>query len=160
VDIWSLGCIWLEAAVWIVFGKRTIVEFRQNRRVEASQYGIDGEVFHKHNAVLDAVTNMFKWLRQHAHAEDDVTREMVSVIERMLSVQPKELPDTTWLKSKIDIVLAPAKNRFGEDHHLANQQKPDLTRSDRGMFDSSAYPVPPAMQMIDHAPTHAEPPTN
>ncbi|KAF2116786.1 hypothetical protein BDV96DRAFT_34877 [Lophiotrema nucula] len=103
VDIWSLGCIWLEAAVWVVFGHETLDDFRQRRGEEALMLGIDaGVVFHRHDAVLQTVTDMYRLLQDRALPDDTLTLKIVDIIKEMLSFQPGARPELSVLKSRVD----------------------------------------------------------
>ncbi|KAF2265882.1 kinase-like protein [Lojkania enalia] len=160
VDVWSLGCIWLEAAVWIVFGRDILDNFRKNRRDEARFYEIDaGEVFHKHDAVLGVVKGMIALIRERALPYDRITREMVNVIERMLSVRPKERPDTSYLKSTIDSIVAVTKKSLPGDPSPKNQQRPSAIPDSSNRVASSGYALPPDRQVSNPPMQQGQPST-
>ena len=82
VDIWSLGCVFSEAAVWLVYGKGVLLEYRRRRGYETVQFNgfRDGNCFHDGRQVLTTVTNIHKPLRAHARRSDHVTRRIVHMV--------------------------------------------------------------------------------
>lgn len=139
-----------------MFGKEELDEFRKQRRAEAHQYGIDGEVFHKHDAVLDTVATMCHSLRECSQAEDVVTPQMVGVIASMLRVRAKERPDTTELKTIIESIMAIAKKTFGANRRRADHQNSNPQHQFPGTY-ALDYPVPPEKQTADHARAYGQP---
>ena len=82
VDIWSLGCVFSEAAVWLVYGKGQLLEYRRQRGIETDQLNgfRDGNCFHDGRQVLTIVTNIHKTLSADARRSDHVTRRIVSMV--------------------------------------------------------------------------------
>ena len=70
IDIWSLGCIFSEAAVWIMGGRTALTEFRQSRKEEVSEIGIgDHDCFHDGRMALPLIRtytkNLYSVTRNH-----------------------------------------------------------------------------------------------
>ena len=82
VDIWSLGCVFSEAAVWLVYGKDQLFEYRRRRGNETEQiYGFrDGNCFHDGQRVLTTVTQIHKTLSADVRVCDHVTRRIVDMV--------------------------------------------------------------------------------
>ncbi|KAI9150717.1 Mitogen-activated protein kinase kinase [Paramyrothecium foliicola] len=102
VDMWALGCILMEIAVWISFGERGRQDFRQQRMQETS-YLPDHEdlgradCFHDGSKVLDCVSKIPELIELHGRKGDNITLQMVHLILYHLLVeedgrcQPKDL---------------------------------------------------------------------
>ncbi|KFY93298.1 hypothetical protein V500_03785 [Pseudogymnoascus sp. VKM F-4518 (FW-2643)] len=87
-DIWSLGCIFSEAARWLKDGHRGIMVYRQERERETSKIpGFrDGDCFHNGEDILNCVRQCHKNSVQNLRPEDVITRPVVGgLIETMLT---------------------------------------------------------------------------
>jgi hypothetical protein len=84
VDIWSLGCVLSEVAVWLVHDKNRLETYRQQRQDETKQlYDFrDGGAFHDSEKVLQSVGSMHDEVCTNVRNSDYVTR---FVIERMVA---------------------------------------------------------------------------
>ena len=82
VDIWSLGCVFSEAAVWLVYGKDHLLEYRRRRGNETEQIkGFrDGNCFHDGENVLTTVKTIHKTLPADVRLCDRVTRRIVNMV--------------------------------------------------------------------------------
>ncbi|RQM04828.1 hypothetical protein DH86_00003915, partial [Scytalidium sp. 3C] len=60
VDIWSLGCVFSEALIWIRYGYTGVKSYRQERKAETDRIpGFkDGDCFHNG---LDVLNTVSKW---------------------------------------------------------------------------------------------------
>jgi hypothetical protein len=88
-DIWSLGCVLSEAAVWSVLGKGGLAEYRIQRKLATDQLpGLsstaDSGCFHDGEKVLDAVFDMHHRVRNDRRQNDTIIVGMLSIIEDML----------------------------------------------------------------------------
>ena len=56
-DVWSLGCVFSEAAIWIANGCTSVEEYREQRQDECVRklHANAGDLFHDGTVVLDAV---------------------------------------------------------------------------------------------------------
>lgn len=84
VDIWSLGCVFSEAAVWLVYGKDFLPEYRRRRGNETAKiYGFrDGDCFHNGYEVLTTVTQIHKDLTDDIRLCDHVTRATLEMVAK------------------------------------------------------------------------------
>lgn len=109
IDIWSLGCVFSVAATWVVIGyegTRQYSKLREaaiKRRMESqeSNPNLDpdtprlhaGDYFHDGVNVLPEVRNWHKYLRSVARKTDEVTHQVLDIVEnRMLVQHSKNLP--------------------------------------------------------------------
>jgi len=85
-DIWSLGCVLFEAAVWSVGGKAAWEEFFLKRKKETQEN--DG-AFHKNGEELDAIKNMRSVILECRRRNDSLTEGVIDIIvEKMLAIDP------------------------------------------------------------------------
>jgi hypothetical protein len=81
-DIWSLGCIYSEAARWLTDGHRGIQAYRQERQRETSQIqGFrDRDCFHDGEKLLTCVRQCHKNSVRNLRPEDFITRHVVEAL--------------------------------------------------------------------------------
>ncbi|KAF4628548.1 hypothetical protein G7Y89_g9603 [Cudoniella acicularis] len=84
VDIWSLGCIFSEAARWLAHGFQGVNDYRQERRIETSRIpGFrDADCFHNGESLLQAVLNSHEKTQPNLQRADFITQ---AVIEQMIN---------------------------------------------------------------------------
>lgn len=104
VDIWSLGCVYSEAARWIKNHYKGVVLYRNERREEISKIpGFqDADCFHDGNRILTAVRESHKKSTTNLRTEDYITKTVVDrMIADMLDVAPaRPTAANLWYKSK------------------------------------------------------------
>ena len=90
VDIWSLGCVFSEAAVWLVYGKAQLAEYRRRRGEETREiYRFrDGNCFHDGQQVLTTVTKIHKTLIADIRGSDHVTRPILDLVTDWMLIEP------------------------------------------------------------------------
>lgn len=79
VDIWSMGCVFSEAAVWSRFGWKRVLEYRRRRQDEVKDnLGLGGEqLFHDGKEVLGIVKYTHDHIGKGARDIDHVTVEIL-----------------------------------------------------------------------------------
>lgn len=90
VDMWSMGCVLLETAVWSVCGERGRKEFRDNRNAETANKSARAchGTFHDGHEVLATVDNVAELLRPRLRAYDNVTLGLCALVRlKLLQVQ-------------------------------------------------------------------------
>lgn len=130
-DIWSLGCILSEFAVWISLGLSGLKDYRSARERECHEIGYPTSgAFHNGRDLLESVR---VW---HEHAitsklpEDRVTEAIIhQLIEEMLCEDGDARPSARQLKMKVNKLLSRAK-----EQHLS-----DLNRFDSVASNSTTY---------------------
>lgn len=104
VDIWSLGCIFSEAAAWVVHGREGLEAYRKMRHDETqiSRNFENGRAFHDGEAVLRSVNMMHQKVRQNLRISDHITGHAVeTVITKMLDELDCRLSvKQVWSKSQ------------------------------------------------------------
>ena len=126
VDIWSIGCVFSEAAIWARDGWNKVQEYRRQRQEEARQIlGHDGEhLFHDGSKVLEAVHEAHGTTIKRQRISDFVTVEVLrSLVEDMLQADgTRPHAKLVFEKSKRIIRNAEAKFdiRVAQDvsHHV------------------------------------------
>jgi hypothetical protein len=114
VDIWSLGCVFSEVAVWVVHGKDRLEEYRQMRQDETRQLHEFKDIgcFHDSQRVLQTVGSMHQEVFDNVRQSDHVTKSVVkSMIMDMLD-KADGRPDTKELWRKSRKILSNAENKL------------------------------------------------
>jgi len=107
VDIWSLGCLYHEVLVWMVFGHKQLLAYRRERMLEAASFDIDdGECFHKRYDVLRTVKSMNERLRSETkHRGGYNTDDILDIIEDMIVIDPSKRKSSKSLYDKLKTIL-------------------------------------------------------
>ncbi|CZR56655.1 uncharacterized protein PAC_06544 [Phialocephala subalpina] len=87
VDVFSLGCILSEVAIWIAGGKNWLLEYREARRNATGQIPDfhDGDCFHNGTTMLPIVEEWHRSVVDKQNSTSDVfTPELIPMIEEML----------------------------------------------------------------------------
>lgn len=143
VDIWSLGGVFSEAAVWVANGYNGIREYRQSRKKETGQVGgfKDGDCFHDGTKVLQAVRKQHQDIIGILRKSDVITALVLSLIEDDMLVTPDEARLTAtqlWHKSRT--ILGKAGKQVGS---------PGASTTDLPL-------EPPVRPTSSHPPPHPE----
>ncbi|KAK6843885.1 kinase-like domain-containing protein [Apiospora arundinis] len=86
VDMWALGCIMIEAAVWLQFGEPARQRFRQERMKETAisfnghQAQGCSDTFHDGSRVLQCVRGVLHWIERDGRRCDDITPQVVQYV--------------------------------------------------------------------------------
>lgn len=84
--MWSLGCVLIEAAVWVCFGQRGRVEFQQRRRDENDEVAPEqrdlgrGDCFHNGTTRLKAVSEVLNLIQRDGRKSDELTPKIVKLV--------------------------------------------------------------------------------
>jgi hypothetical protein len=116
VDIWSLGGVFSEAAIWVANGYNGIVEYRQSRKKETDQVAgfKDGDCFHNGTKVLEAVRKRHQYIIDILRKSDVITALVLSLIENDMLVTPDDARATaTQLLHKSRTILVKAGEQVG-----------------------------------------------
>ena len=114
-DIWSLGCVFSEAAMWIADGYKGLVEYRRQRTAETDRIlfrSSDG--FHDGERVLQSVLDCHKDIEDRLRRSDFITKDVLdAMVDEMLWEEDR--PNAKALIRKADMVLLKARNRLSGD---------------------------------------------
>jgi len=112
VDIWSLGCVFSLAATWITLGAQGVVQYLITRikaiRAMRIPTGLprDDQAFHDGQTVLRVVSDWHKYLIQLVRRIDDITPEMIKLIDdHMLLQEPTERCSAQQILDKMKDIL-------------------------------------------------------
>ena len=113
IDIWSLGCVFSEAASWVVSGIAGLQRYRFQREEETKclRDFKDGNSFHNGERILKAVESMHINLREDIRSSDHVTDAVWNtMVEEMLDVSDR--PNTRQLLKKSGRILRDAEEKL------------------------------------------------
>ena len=148
VDIWSLGCVYSEAARWVKSHYKGVIQYRNERKDEISKIAEfqDADCFHDGSKVLIAVKESHRKSTTNLRTEDYITKVVVDrMITDMLEVAPaRPTAANLWYKSK-GIVLE-ARNQL----HLATFPSGERRDSRAGLSRSRTVPehTPPSPPVL------------
>lgn len=116
MDIWSLGCVWSEVAVWIIKGYAGLEQYRTDRRAATESEGVSNSgCFHDGTAVLGCVTETHNQLRFGLSDEDYLTGNVwTGLISKMLDERSSARPASLELCRETFKRLDDAKKQFKE----------------------------------------------
>ncbi|KAF7512559.1 hypothetical protein GJ744_000820 [Endocarpon pusillum] len=124
VDVWSLGCIFSEVAVWLVHGKHQLGAYREARQHEIQQLHNfkDGRAFHDSKTVLETVSIFHNHVVQNVRQSDHVTKPVVEklIAEMLVEVDGRSTARQLWYKAGKILEEACKKLELprGEDRQL------------------------------------------
>ena len=139
VDIWSLGCVFSEVAIWITGGLRGLRSYRQARSAETDQIeGFrDGDCFHNGETPLRCIEQYHLAASENMTVSDTLTTQ---VIDHMISYMLDERSEARlsaqqlWLKS---------------DRLIGQARKMLLDRASKNSTKSSQPMTPPHVPLSD-----------
>ncbi|KAF8850604.1 hypothetical protein BDZ45DRAFT_186822 [Acephala macrosclerotiorum] len=137
-DIWSLGCVFSEAATWIVSGYEGTQRYRRKRKDEVDMRGrfASRPYFHDGLGILDTVQDHHRLLLDMLRSQDDISRSVVSLmIEEMLEV-PEGRPNADQLWYKAQRILSKAEDQCAAstDNKSERSQSTVVFRSPAQIF--------------------------
>ena len=91
-DVWSLGCVFSEAATWSRFGWDRVVEYRQQRLIEVKQLlDLEDEpIFHDCQSMLPTVQKMHEQISKEASVIDFVPVEILRLLDQDILINRDE----------------------------------------------------------------------
>ncbi|PVH88884.1 hypothetical protein DL98DRAFT_565731 [Cadophora sp. DSE1049] len=116
VDIWSLGCIFSEAAIWIAHGYNGLEDYRKSRRLATNH--IDGfrenDCFHDGQNVLPTVHGWHFEAHPVLRQADFITKAVLSVVEQDMLVVAEYRATAHQLWGKAVTILQRAKDQLDQ----------------------------------------------
>jgi hypothetical protein len=142
IDVWSLGCVFSEAATWAVFGTAELNRYRQQRKQEVLDKPSfrDEDCFHDGEKVLKTVRTMHDRLRTGARRFDCLTKDLVELMLHEMLETSESRPTATQLLTKSERILKEAEEQLGSyamDHTYS--ERPQAS----GFSNSQPRPQPP-----------------
>lgn len=142
VDIWSLGGIFSEAAIWIAHGYHEgIIEYRRSRKEETDRIpGFrDGDCFHDGEKALRAVAKWHKDILPILRNSDKITALVLKMIEMDMLVQPDARAQAIQLWHKCQRILGEATQETESQNSSTRIEPPPRQPPE---MPSSSYPPP------------------
>lgn len=114
VDIWSLGCIFSEAAVWVIHTKDGLLEYRRRRQMETAQIlGFrDGDCFHDGRRVLATVTQVHGTLADDIRSSDHVTGATVEMVTKEMLIEADHRTPAKYLSHRTKTIVHDAETKL------------------------------------------------
>lgn len=111
-DIWSLGCLYSEAAMWIADGYKGLLDYRRQRGAETERILFDGgNCFHDGKRVLEAVLEVHREIVDRLRRNDHVTKDVIdSMVDEMLWEEDR--PSAKALARKAEMILQRARQKL------------------------------------------------
>lgn len=123
VDIWSLGCVYSEAARWVAGGYKGLKEYRAERKAETDliRHFRDGDCFHNGEKALKAVQRSHKKTRDSLCWQDHITGQVIDIlIKEMLDISAgRPTAMQVWLKSQR--ILDEAQEKLDEGGEISTR---------------------------------------
>lgn len=109
--MWSLGCVLIEAAVWVSFGRRGRAEFQQRRRHENNEVAPDqrkfgrSDCFHNGRSRLKTVEDVFGLVQRDGRRSDELTPKVVRLVLDHLLVDEDSRFEARILSTELDKII-------------------------------------------------------
>jgi hypothetical protein len=160
VDIWSLGCIYSEAAIWIADGYRGLLEYRRQRKAETDELPDfrGGDCFHDGHKVLDVVANAHANIEDRLRKSDHITKTVLdTMVDEMLWIEDRPKAKPLLLKAE-KALQTERRKRLGssrnEGIHMG-QTRPDSYPRLPPVL-PNGHPPPPWLSTLGQYPTRIE----
>lgn len=114
-DMWSLGCMFLEFTVWLVFDYSTVRRFRKSRRTRDDPKDAFGSFFVQtsdnltqiHSAVIEAIGHLRS---QPLSGENTALADLIQLIEDdLLQVDVQKRTEAPELLEKLERIICKAE---------------------------------------------------
>jgi len=151
-DIWSLGCIYSEAAVWIADGYSGVVEYRRQRMAEIGKMpDFKGrDCFHNGERVLKAVMDAHKDIALRLRRSDYITKDVLdSMAEEMLWEEDR--PAAKALLRRAEGILSRARQKLSSSSTADSSTRPNSS-SNRSRTYPRSPPHPPPERPLPERP--------
>lgn len=134
IDVFSLGCVLLEAAVWLTEGPSGVRRFRDDRRHEARRAQMEEGItcFHDGSELLDCVQAKLSSLQSNFFLADRLTASVCgSLIRAMLHAQHSNRMKTKdlWPSARRILAAQRSPSQGGPADDSSVPQNADMTRS-------------------------------
>ena len=116
-DIWSLGCIFMEWAIWILMGPHALEGFTKERFVSAEMPGVnirDDNFFTikydaisrpTHAIIRNSVEKWLQKLREHADTNNSLSQLLALIANGLLQVDPSNRLDAEAVSRQLERFL-------------------------------------------------------
>ena len=153
VDMWSIGCVFSEVAVWAHHGWKRVVEYRRRRseEIEAKGGGPGEYTFHWDGSLLDAVNDIHQDMLRKTAVKHLLTRSVLDrLVDEMLQHESRPYAKNVFDRSKR--LVKDCETRLGVSaNELGRSANGDLVGSNDRIRTRSSPQVP-----NEHYRSHAE----
>ncbi|KAH7400296.1 hypothetical protein BKA64DRAFT_642452 [Cadophora sp. MPI-SDFR-AT-0126] len=154
-DIWSLGCIYSEAAIWIADGRAGLTEYRRQRQKEAN-LASPASPFHDGTQVLQSVLAAHADIEERLRRSDNITKNVLdAMVQEMLWEEDR--PSAKALLRKADVLLTKARQKSGIGAGLRSEM---IRPGSRHRREYSPPNLPSPTQPLPPLPKRAAPALN
>ncbi|KAL1619885.1 hypothetical protein SLS54_006484 [Diplodia seriata] len=131
VDIWSLGCVYSEAATWLVLGKEGLQKYRADRKEETDKIPNhkDDASFHNGEKMLSSVERTHHHIVERKRRTDHITRAvLLNMVQEMLGEESaRPTAKQLWVKSQM--ILRQAKDARQSSMWSSSNGSPSSSRT-------------------------------
>lgn len=119
--MWSFGCVLIEAAVWVCFGRRGRVEFQQRRRDENNEVAPEqrdlgrSDCFHDGKARLRTVEQVLDLVHRDGRRSDELTPKIVRLVLDHLLVEKDSRYCARLLATEMGKIIQTTSGWAGEN---------------------------------------------
>lgn len=99
-DIWSLGCVIVEVATFMVLGAAGVQEFRLKRETKISQ-NYRNSRFHDNVRLKPEVT---AWTKELSEKAEESTKDLIQLTSGMLNVMSQKRPDIEEVLGNLNFI--------------------------------------------------------
>lgn len=140
-DVWALGCIFLEALIWVTFGQDCLSEFRHAKQLPLPRDAENvlprkmyQQAFHDGKDVAANVKQIQTRLRETISPADATSWKVLDLVEEMLVADPfKRLTSTVVCEMAQTIVGTSGQNCPAEDIDRESQNSRTLVDDQCGI---------------------------
>lgn len=135
MDVWSLGAVFSEAAVWLVESYQTLKLYRRDRQTAANNFpDVRGtDCFHDGQKMLEIVPRWHKRLKGCLRRDDLITGQVLDMVECMLhdeGSRSKTRSFWTWSQRILEGAKENLKERkVGSDPNTPTKPRPPTSSS-------------------------------
>jgi hypothetical protein len=168
IDVFSLGAVYSEAAVWLVehiglnAHKDGLSQYRRDRRAATKHIPglVDRDCFHDGENMLPVVGEWHKKLKTETRRHDTITGKVLDMIEEML-FDSSSRPNTITFWKKSQKILQEARSTLAEIQDTTGPITPPKANQHRYEFSTSSKSTSPTSTFSDATqPEHVGPSEN
>ena len=153
VDMWSIGCVFSEVAVWAHHGWKRVVEYRRRRsdEIEAKGGGPGEYTFHWDGSLLDAVNDIHQDMLRKTAVKHLLTRSVLDrLVDEMLQHESRPYAKNVFDRSKR--LVRNCETRLGVSaNEVGGSANGDLVDSDEARTRTRSSPQVPNEHYRSHA---------
>lgn len=146
IDVWSLGCVWLEVAVWIAAGWEGVSRFRDQRNNEVQKLPIEQtRCFHDgKKSRLQCVDGVIREIGLRTAADDSLTKKVChDLIKEMLQGDGRYRMKAEELYNSTQEMLKTARDDYNRAHEQQRWISESSPAGQLGRFQTTPWASKP-----------------